>query len=228
MLLAACDARYRFTMVDVGASGRESDGGVFGNSEFDSALRGNKLHIPDSSSLPGTQCTLPFVFVADNAFPLRPNLMKPFAGKNLPFKESVFNYRLSRARRVIENAFGILTNRWRIFRRSMITKPENVVLMVKTACVLHNFLMTSNKHCQYGVMYCPDDFVDMYDDDGNLIPGSWRQEGHGNLLPRSVHCNRPGQQAVAVRQSFAEYFVSPSGEVPWQNRLVLSTGPTAM
>ena len=228
VLLAACDARYRLTMVDVGAFGCESDGGVFGHSQFDHALRTNTLHIPECSNLQGTQCTVPFVLVGDNAFPLRTNLMKPFAGRNLPFKESVFNYRLSRARRVIENAFGILTTRWRIFRRPIIAKPENVVLMVKAACVLHNFLMKTNRQSQCGGMYCADDLVDTYDVHGNIIPGSWRREGHGNLLPRTAHSNRSGQKAVEVRQVFANYFVSAAGKVAWQDSYVLSTGPSAV
>lgn len=226
VLLAACDARYCFTMVDIGASGRESDGGVFGNSKFDVAIQNNTLNLPTDGILPGSNQSAPFVFVADNAFPLCRNLMKPFAGKQLPYNESVFNYRLSRARRVIENSFGILTTRWRLFRRPIIAKPENVVEMVKAACVLHNFLQRNNEVHAAASSYCPEDLVDTYDRDGNLIPGAWRQEGHGNLLPRSVHSNRYGQQASNVRKTFVDYFVSATGQVPWQRSYVLSSGPS--
>jgi len=221
VLLAACDARYCFTMVDIGACGRQSDGGVFANSQFDAALKNCTLNIPQSEILPGSRRVAPFVFVADNAFPLRTNIMKPYAGRNLPYKESVFNYRLSRARRVIENAFGILATRWRIFRRPVIAKPDNIVHMVKAACVLHNYLQKNNRQA----MYCPADVVDTYDDDGNLIPGAWRQEGQGTLLPRRVHANRHGQKAAEVREMFAEYFLSATGEVSWQKKCVSSTGP---
>ena len=41
--------------------------------------------------------------------------MKPYPGQKISLNQRVFNYRLSRARRVIENAFGIMYNSWLIF-----------------------------------------------------------------------------------------------------------------
>ena len=51
---------------------------------------------------------LPYVIVGDEAFPLKPYLMQPFPGRDIRNNEErrKYNYRLSRARRVIENAFG--------------------------------------------------------------------------------------------------------------------------
>ena len=49
----------------------------------------------------------------------------------------VFNYRLSRARPVVECAFGILASRWRMYQRAIATSAE---VCVKATCVLHNFL----------------------------------------------------------------------------------------
>jgi len=83
-------------MIDVGTSGHGSDGGVFANSQFDAAMHNNHLHMPTFKRLPGVTYSLPYVLVADNAFPLRTNLMKPYAGKNRPYRESVFNYQLAR------------------------------------------------------------------------------------------------------------------------------------
>nr|CAI5843193.1 unnamed protein product [Callosobruchus analis] len=41
--------------------------------------------------------------------------MKPYQQKGISHEEKIFNYRLCRARRVVENVFGILASRFRIF-----------------------------------------------------------------------------------------------------------------
>nr|CAH7740927.1 unnamed protein product [Callosobruchus chinensis] len=77
---------------------------------------------------------------ADDAFPLRPDLMKPFSKHGLSDEEKIFNYRLSRARRVSENAFGILAWRFRVFSRPIELKPDTIDRVVWAACSLHNWL----------------------------------------------------------------------------------------
>lgn len=79
------------------------------------------------------------VMLGDEAFPLKTYLMKPYARRNmLSKKEKIYNYRHCRARRIVENCFGILANRFRVFRRPIPLAPETVVKLVKAACSLHN------------------------------------------------------------------------------------------
>ena len=77
VLLAVEDARYNFVVVDVGAQGKHSDGHLFSNSTFGKRLKYGSLNLPSPAYLPGTTTTSPFVFVADKAFPLHNNLMRP-------------------------------------------------------------------------------------------------------------------------------------------------------
>ena len=103
-------------------------------------------------------------------------------------KESVFNYRLSRARRIIENSFGILAARWRIFRRPLIADPNRAVIFSKAAIVLHNYLRTTES-----TVYCPPGFIDGEDGAGNVIDGVWRQDEdpcHGFRSLQRVGSNR--------------------------------------
>ncbi|KAE8737667.1 hypothetical protein FOCC_FOCC016865 [Frankliniella occidentalis] len=101
ILLAISDAKYKFIIVDVGARGRESDGGVFARSEFGQLFLNDQLRFPPAVFNSELDCNLPYVFLGDAAFPGGAHLLKPFENRYIPPEEHVFNYRLSRARRVV-------------------------------------------------------------------------------------------------------------------------------
>ena len=84
---------------------------------------------------------------------------------------AIFNYRLSRARRIIENSFGILAARWRLFRRPIIADPDRAVIYSQAAIALHNYLRTTESS-----VYCPAGFLDGEDGAGNAINGGWRAD----------------------------------------------------
>ncbi|XP_067647864.1 uncharacterized protein [Eurosta solidaginis] len=125
VLMALADADYKFLFVEVGAYGRESDGGVFARCPLSSALADNTLNFPPPRPLPLEIAEMPFVIVADDAFPIKTYLMKPFCYREQVMSHKIFNYRLSRARNVIENVFGICASGFRILRRPMDVKPEH-------------------------------------------------------------------------------------------------------
>lgn len=89
--------------------------------------------------------------VGDDAFPMTDKILKPYPQSNLDKEKRIFNYRLSQARRVVENAFGIFANRFRVFLTTVNLSPERVVDLVLAACRLHNFMVESNRHSYISV-----------------------------------------------------------------------------
>ncbi|XP_018363696.1 PREDICTED: uncharacterized protein LOC108761585 [Trachymyrmex cornetzi] len=131
-LLAVSDAKNRFTIVDIGAEGRQSDGGVFENSELPHLLETNALHISLPTRLNNTDLEFPYVLLGDEAFPLSTYMMRPYPRSGqLNISRKIFNYRLSQARRTVECAFGILVARWRLYRQPIIASTSTVVKAVQ-------------------------------------------------------------------------------------------------
>ena len=87
---------------------------------------------------------MPHVIVGDKAFPLKTCLLRPYPGKNLTGDQVIFNYRLSRARRIVENAFGILLTRFRVYQRRIQLSPGHTQSMIQATIVLHNYLQKTS------------------------------------------------------------------------------------
>lgn len=81
--------------------------------------------------------------LGDEAFPLLQNLLKPYPRDQslIDRSKAIFNYRLSRARRIVENAFGILTQRFRIFSTPIFLNIDTVENLVTSACIVHNMMI---------------------------------------------------------------------------------------
>jgi len=79
VLLALVNANYEFLKVDVGLNGRISDGGVLGHSDFGKMMENQSLNIPEPQQVRRSNKILPYVFVADDAFPMTQNLLKPYS-----------------------------------------------------------------------------------------------------------------------------------------------------
>ena len=112
VLLALVDADYKFIWVDIGGRGPSSDAQIWNDSDLKEAMDNRSIPLPAPRPMPHDDEPMSYFIEGDDAFALRPTMMKPYSKSNLTREERLFNYRLSRARRVVENAFGILANRF--------------------------------------------------------------------------------------------------------------------
>lgn len=124
-------------------------------------------------------------------------------------EKCVFNYRLSRGRRVVENAFGILASRFGVFQRQMLLSPEKAQAVTLACCYLHNFLRRKSRR------YIMQGTVDWEDENGSVHGGSWRDlqiEIHGL---QATQRRNASEKAKDTRDLFRRYFCT-KGSLPWQ------------
>ncbi|KAH7693417.1 hypothetical protein AAVH_39547 [Aphelenchoides avenae] len=208
VLLAMCDHRYSIIYANWHNYGSSSDAGIFDRSDLKRLLKdpANPLNLPALDPLPldagGHTAAedVPYFFVGDGAFPLMKNLMVPVGSRRLSRENRIYNYRHSRARRMIESTFGLLCARWRILLRPIDTSA---------VISLHNFLV---------------------DELGEPFSAAFAQaeETQECSLPqaRLQHANahRARREAEEVRAKLIE-FVNGVGAVEWQEASAL-VGPT--
>lgn len=198
--MAISSAFYEFLLVDIGAEGRHSDGGVFKNSNMGQLFTANAIHVPPPCPIVENGELMPYVLVADKAFQLTNYMMRPYPGKTLTESQRIFNYRLSRARRVIENAFGIMVARWRIFCGPLNTSLSTSENIIKACVVLHNFCINKPQ------------FSSARNADKNSIHDSYVQP------MRKIGSNTHSRYAATIRDNFKNYFLH-EGAVHWQYEL---------
>lgn len=149
---------------------------------------------------------LPYVFVADDAFALKRHMLKPYPFQNMSIDRRIFNYRLSRARRIIENTFGILAHRFRIFFRPIFGDVERVVEITQACVALHNFLIREED---------ANGWYDFQNDEE--VPSSPYFQDVDTGMSRNF-----AKTAKMVREQFNQYF-SNEGAVEWQWERVTRT-----
>lgn len=216
VLMGIVDPQYKFLYINVGCQGRISDGGVFKGCELYRRMESRTLNIPESVPLSPERPPIPYYFVADEAFPLSPNIMKVYSGfHNKGTKERTFNYRLCRARRVVENAFGILSSVFRVLRKPMLLEPDNATSVVVAIIHLHNFL---RRHQESANIYTPPGSFDE-EINGNVRPGLWRldTEPMTSLLPLANQPRRTSLSVKEVRDEVAR-FCKEEGSLSWQDQ----------
>lgn len=190
VLQAVSDADYKFSVIEIGGRGRQSDGGTFHFSKLNELFTNNRFNLPPPKTLPGSNILCPHVLVGDEAYPLKPSLMRPFPSSNLDHSKRIFNKRLSRARVTIECAYGIMTNKWRIFLKAIETDTKHAKLIIKVGCLLHNIVRER---------------------DGNSDPDfrrHMRSRTRSRRIITSRRNNRASLQAIDIRNNFKDYFVN--------------------
>ncbi|KAL4090171.1 hypothetical protein QTP88_025070 [Uroleucon formosanum] len=205
------NSNYEFIYVDVGKNGRLSDGGVFEYTEFGRKLLAKKLNLPDTNA---TVNNMNYVFIGDEAFSLEENFLKPYAQKDLNSEKRIFNYRLSRARNVVENAFGIISSRFRILHTPINMQLKNISYVILAICVLHNFL---RRRCN---AYISPITVDSEDTDGcEKHQGDWRNNAVELVGLQPVNSRTATIRAKINRDNYKEFF-NTEGRVEWQDAMI--------
>lgn len=211
VLMALVDAQYRFLWTQIGDVGSSSDGQIWNHCDFRQALQDGVLGVPDADPLPGDDVNTPYYIIGDDAFAMRTWLMKPFPRRGLDHGQQVFNYRLSRARRVVENAFGILANRFRCLLSTLQVHVDTAALVVRSCVTLHNYLRVRNPAADQHL-------VDQEDAQHNLVDGAWRANANLLDLTQPQCGNRDTREAKRQRLYLKNYLTSPAGSVPWQDQ----------
>jgi hypothetical protein len=214
VLMALVDADYKFIWADIGGTGSASDAQIYNNSELKELAEDGDLGFPAPDPLPNDYQDVPYFFIGDDAFALRETMMKPYSQRGLDNEERIFNYRISRARRVVENAFGILANRFQVLLTTMQHSPSTIKIIVKACIVLHNLMRTRYPGLQNQQLDRTEDM------NHEFIPGAWRQDRNledTRTVPGSNTSNKKGKK---LRNLLKHWVNSEAGAVPWQDMMI--------
>jgi hypothetical protein len=164
--------------------------------------------MPNAKKLPLSDVELPFVILGDEAYPLLISFMKPYPRRQLTESRRLFNYCLSRGRRVVESAFGILAAKWRILNKPIETFPNMADRIVKGICVLHNTVINRE-----GL------------DEASLLELQNQEDSFSTNLNEPEHQltrsnNRSNLRARRITDAFTVYFNSDVGRLPENSNLL--------
>lgn len=130
------DARHRFVWASCGFPGNSHDSIIFQSSNLWSKITYGQT-IPDiGKDVEGVN--VPPLILCDSTFPFRSWLMKHYTSAVLTPSQQYYNYRLSRARMSIEEAYSELKGRWRVIQRKCESAQEEVRDNTLACIVLHN------------------------------------------------------------------------------------------
>ena len=139
VLMALVDAKYRFIWGSCGFPGNSHDSIILQSTTLWSDIKDGKL-LPNSCQRE-QNAFIPPLILGDSAFPFESFLMKPYTNAMVAKQQRYFNYRLSRARMVIEGAYGQLKGRWRFLLRKSESNLHETKIATLACMVLHNICL---------------------------------------------------------------------------------------
>ena len=144
---------------------------------------------------------LPYIVIGDEAFSLKRYLMRPYprSAWRLSEAERIFNHKLSRSKNTVENAFGILVNTWRIYQCPFECHVRLCDKLILATVVLHNYILESPT---------------------GTNPALGEEQTNPLVRMNVAAATNSRREALDVRNSFMEYFMSDEVRVEWQKRVV--------
>jgi len=125
-------------------------------------------------------------------------------------RRSLTNYlniiRLSRGRKSVECAFGMMASKFKILKRPINFKTEKIEIVIKAICVLHNLIRVHD-----GTYSIPQG---IQQDNVDLL----YEDTEGNIENNRT---RPSYSAMEIRERLCQYFVKPYAALPWQNKYTI-------
>ncbi|XP_069687230.1 uncharacterized protein [Periplaneta americana] len=175
LLQVVCDADMKFTDIFCGWPGSTNDARMWKRSPLyeklksDEQFRANDYHL-----------------LGDCAYKVETFILSPYKDNgHLTQKQKRFNYRLSCIRVIVEQAIGLLKNRFRRLKCLDMSKVDAMGKVIYVACILHNFCIELGDELP-GESIDPDT-VDIVLEEGN---------------------DRPSNEGTAKRDAIADIFMS--------------------
>jgi hypothetical protein len=153
-IIALVDQRKRFLDVEIGWPGSVADSRVFENSylsrHYEAALA-ELGTTPLATGDDGAEENIPAFILGDSAYKNSRHLVTTFKVTECDADDSVnhLNSRLSKARYIVENTFGLLKGRFQVYEKPLrcaIRYVPFAVHLIASTCVLHNFLLDADDH----------------------------------------------------------------------------------
>ena len=139
ILMSIVDATYYFVWGSCGYPGNSRDSIILQSTSLWASIKEGKF-LPQSSQKKNEICIPPLIR-GDSAFPFESFLLKPYSNAVMTKEQRFFKYRLSRARMVVEGAYGQLKGRWHLLLKKSEGNLYQTKIAVLSCMVLHTICL---------------------------------------------------------------------------------------